>query len=193
MPDDRFGDLGAPAEEDPPPERSGQTAAERFAELDEREPERKPKRPEPVRPSGRYTWVVGVAALIVIVLAGIRAASHSGGENVKGPAVGSIIAPFAAPSATGNLNGDANVKQRAGDGDSAGKRPACALPESVDVVNICDLRRSALVLTFITTRGAKCAPELDRVQHVADRHPEMQFAAVVSGNERKDVGKLVRQ
>ena len=55
--EDRFGDLG-------PREPS---AAERFAELDERDMEeerRERERTGPPRPTGRYTWVVGVAALL---------------------------------------------------------------------------------------------------------------------------------
>ena len=57
-PEDRFGDLGP----------SEPSAAERFAELDEGDmeaerQERERKAPGPPRPAGRYTWVVGIAAL----------------------------------------------------------------------------------------------------------------------------------
>ena len=57
---DRFGDLGP---------GDGRSAAERLAELDETRPEpQAQKPPEPARPRGRYTWVVGVAAIILIVI-----------------------------------------------------------------------------------------------------------------------------
>ena len=58
---DRFGDLGTGR-------RPGQSAADRLAELDETLPEREPERrgpPESARPSGRYAWVIGVAAIIL--------------------------------------------------------------------------------------------------------------------------------
>jgi hypothetical protein len=184
VPDDRFGDLGAGDE----PRVS---AADRFAELDETDPEPKPKRPEPPRPSGRYTWVVGVAALIVIVIVGIKVAQNGTGASLKGPERGSVMPAFAAPSASGGIEGDANVKQRKGDSDSAGKSLACDV-HTAGVVNGCDLRAAPLVLTFIVTRGADCTPQLDRIQRALGRYPRVRFAAVVSGDETKKVAKLVR-
>ncbi|MEA2404370.1 MAG: hypothetical protein QOE08_1017, partial [Thermoleophilaceae bacterium] len=102
MPEDRFGDLG-PRDEPRPPR-----AAERLAELDEREPE---SRPPTRRPAGRsYTWVVGVAAVILIAVVGINSLPHAG-EGIRGPRAGSEIPAFAAPSATGPVDGDVNLKQ----------------------------------------------------------------------------------
>jgi hypothetical protein len=187
VPEDRFGDLGAGEETEPAP----QTAADRFAELDETDPEPKAKRPEPPRPSGRYTWVVGVAALIAIVVVGIKVAQTGTGASLKGPPRGTVIPAFAAPSATGGIEGDANVKQHSKDSKSAGKELACAV-HMPGVVNGCDLRRGPLVLTFIVTRGTNCTPQLDRIQKAQGRYPGITFAAVVSGDKTKQVGKLVR-
>jgi hypothetical protein len=62
-PEDRFGDLGEP---------SGTSAGERLADLDRTDPEEEPRR-DPRREPGRsYMWVVGVAGVIVIVIAGIN-------------------------------------------------------------------------------------------------------------------------
>ena len=60
MPEDRFADLGGGEEK--------RSAAERFEELDERSPEPQPKPPEPPR-RGRYTWVVGIAFVLAIIVA----------------------------------------------------------------------------------------------------------------------------
>ena len=47
--------------------RPARSAAERFAELDEREPEpQPPPPPRPSRPAGRYTWVVGIAFVLAL-------------------------------------------------------------------------------------------------------------------------------
>jgi hypothetical protein len=102
VPEDRFGDLGG----------DDRSTAERLQELDElaaeEERQSKPAGPPP-RPAGRYMWVVGVAFVIVIAIAGINALRHSGG-GLRGPRVGETLPAFAAPLATGHLNGDANVK-----------------------------------------------------------------------------------
>ncbi|MEA2445514.1 MAG: hypothetical protein QOJ12_2806, partial [Thermoleophilales bacterium] len=81
--DDRFADLGAPA-------RDGDTrsAAEKLAELDERQPEPDAGPPEPPRPSGRYMWVVGVAAIILFVVVGVHQLSAGSGKFIEGPPLG---------------------------------------------------------------------------------------------------------
>ncbi len=181
--EDRFGDLGAG---EPDPERS---AAEQLAELDATE--EPPKPPEPARPSGRYTWVVGIAFLIVVIVVGINSLPNAG-RGFRGPEVGSVIPAFAAPSATGRSDAVANVKQSPGDKNARNKTPACEV-RGPDVVNICDLRRrKPLVLAVIVPGPPRCEQQLDRVQRVSRELPEVQFAAVVSGKSRGDVAKLVR-
>jgi hypothetical protein len=182
VPEDRFGDLG-PREP---------TTAERLAELDERaaEEEREGRPPEPPRPAGRYMWVVGVAFMIVVIVAGINALRHSGG-GLRGPAAGRTMPAFAAPLATSRLNGDANVKQSASQSKQAGLEPACDVhvPGSV---NSCDLSRKPLVLSLIVPGAKKCEQQLDVYQRTARRYPRAQFAAVVSGAPRARVASLVR-
>jgi hypothetical protein len=181
VPEDRFGDLG-------PDERS---TAERLAELDElaAEEERASKPAPPPRPSGRYMWVIGVAFVIVVALAGLNALRHSGG-GLRGPKVGEKLPAFAAPLATGQLDGDANVKQDAKQSKRAGAEPACQvhLPGSI---NSCTLSRKPLVLSLIVPGQAQCERQLDMFQRVASRFPKAQFAAVVSGKKRTEVASLV--
>jgi peroxiredoxin len=183
-PEDRFGDLGG----------DNRSTAERLQELDElaAEEERrsKPAGPPP-RPAGRYMWVVGVAFVIVIAIAGINALRHSGG-GLRGPSVGETLPAFAAPLATGRLDGDANVKQTTAQSDRAGARPACQvnLPGSI---TSCALARKPLVLSVIVPGVAKCENQLDMFQRLASRYPSAQFAAVVSGKKRPQVAALVRR
>lgn len=186
MPEDRFGDLGA--------EKPKRSAAERFEEEDRLRPEADlpSNRPETPRPGSRYAWVVGVIILMVFGVVLLTRSVPDAGETSLGPARGSVIPAFAAPSATGDLDGDANVRQAVGGTERAGKGPACEL-RGEDVINVCDLREKPLVLTFLVTRGADCEPQVDRVERMRHEFPEVNFAAVVSGNDREDVERIVRQ
>jgi hypothetical protein len=177
VPDDRFADLGA---------RDGRSAAERFEELDEREPEEQPKPPEPARPGGRYTWVVGIVFVIALIVAGSNALRHSG-AGYRGVPAGKLLAPFAAPLATSNHDNDASIQPRAGGGHPA----ACSIHLS-GVVNLCDLRRRPLVLTFVATGGAGCAGQLDRVERVRRSFPSVAFVAVISRKSLADAKRMVR-
>src|SRR5919107_4508387 len=108
MPKDRFGDLGEPAPDD---ERS---AADKLADLDERDPEpddpRRQGPPEPARLGGSYMWVVGVAAMILITVVLInQIRSGEEGRFIDGPEVGKPLPEFAAPLVDGPEDKVANV------------------------------------------------------------------------------------
>lgn len=216
MSDDRLGDLGRRGSSggaggaagpndaggrDPVLGDDPRPAAERLAELDERRPEEplsdagaSTGQPTPRPRGGRYLGVIAVAFAALIVVAAFNSARDLASDRdlLRGPSVGTRIPDFAAPLATGSLEGDANVKQRAGGGDAAGNRPACEV-RSPEVVNVCELRERPLVLTFIVTRGADCAPALETVERVRRDFPQVAFAAVVSGSDREEVEKLVRE
>ena len=179
MPDDRFADLGAGE-----PDR--RSAAERFEELDEREPEPQPKPPEPTRPGGRYTWVVGIAFVIALIVAGSNALRHSG-AGYRGVPAGKVLAPFAAPLATSNHDNDANIQPRAGGG-----HPAACSVRLAGVANLCELRRRPLVITFVATGGAGCADQLDRVERVRRTFTKVNFRGVISRRSLTEARKLVR-
>ena len=185
MPEDRFGDLGP---SDP------RSTAERLQELDElaaeEERQSKPAGPPP-RPAGRYMWVVGVAFVIVVAIAGINALRHSGG-GLRGLKVGETLPAFAAPLASGQLDGVANVKQSAEQSDRAGTQPACQV-HLAGSINSCTLSQKPLVLSVIVPGVAKCENQLDLFQRLASRYPSAQFAAVVSGKKRPEVAALVKR
>jgi len=204
VPDDRFADLGSdgpdrgrrtPSEERHAEHgRRGETAGERLAELDRTEPEPEQARPAgPPPPSRRYTWVVGVIAAVVIVLFAINSIGDDG-DALRGLPPGTRLPAFAAPSATGRLDGDANIRQGTGGSERAGRRPACEV-RGPDVVNMCELRRRPTVVTLITTRGTgeKCVRQLDPLERVRRDFPQVSFVAVVSGQEREEVARLVRE
>jgi hypothetical protein len=161
VPEDRFGDLGEPD----PDERS---AAEKLADLDETDPEpddprrRKQQVPEAARPGGRYMWVVGVAALILIGVALLHQLGSGSGTFLRGPQVGRQLPEFAAPLVDGP-DKDANVVPRAN--RSSKVKPACdvRLPGAL---NICDEWNKPIVLSFLFLRGADCEPQFDRLERV---------------------------
>ncbi|HEX8648361.1 MAG TPA: hypothetical protein VF715_15825 [Thermoleophilaceae bacterium] len=173
MPDDRFADLG--------PQRK--SAAERFQELDEREPEPQPRKPrEPQRPGGRYGWVVGVAFMVVVVVAGANALRNSG-EGYQGVPPGELLPPFAAPLAVGGPDDkDVNIAPKT----------ACDV-RGPGVFNICDERaRRPLALTFVANASQGCEDQLDRVEAVRREFPQVAFVGVISKRERSDVEGLAR-
>jgi hypothetical protein len=145
------------------------------------------------RPPGasRYGWflgVVGVLLLAVVLLNGAR----SKGPGSSGVSTGQRMPAFAAPLATGRLEGDVNVAKKAGQGE-AGEVPACAVRRA-DVLNVCRLwERGPVVLAFFATKGSQCTRELDALERVRARHPGVQFAAVSIRGDRGDVRRLVQR
>jgi hypothetical protein len=114
------------------------------------------------------------------------------GKGLKGPQPGTRLKAFAAPSATGNLEGDANVCQKEPCPKQAGPRPACEVV-ATDVVNLCELRRRPLVLTFVFDTGADCFPQVDRTERVMGEVPGVQFATVYFTRKKHDeVARIVR-
>lgn len=168
MPDDRFADLDARTR-----------AGERLADLDEREP----APPEPPRRRPSYMWVVGVAAVILIAVVSLNTLDDPG-EAARGPAVGEPMPRFAAPSARGPLDGDANVNQSGSD-PAPGDTPACEV-RLEGAIRSCDLDARPLVLTFIVPTAA-CAEFVDRVERLRPRFDGVNFVTVVSAPKERAV------
>jgi peroxiredoxin len=131
-------------------------------------------------------WVVGVAFVIVVAVAGLNAVRHSGG-GLRGPVVGQPLPEFAAALSTGSSNDAANIRQQ----PAAGKPSACQVSVPGSVTS-CALSRKPLVLTVIVPGVSKCEQQLDLYQRLASRFPGAQFAAVVSGKERAKVATLAQ-
>jgi hypothetical protein len=129
-----------------------------------------------------------VAAAIVIIVVSINSLPNTG-RGFRGPAPGAPLPEFAAPSATGELDGDANVRQRGQGTDEEGAVPACRV-QGPDVVTVCDAPYRHLVLTFVTPG---CEDQLDRVESTRAEFPTVAFVGVVSGRSRADVADLASE
>lgn len=182
MPEDSFRDLDPGARE-----KGGPSAAERLSELDAAPDAEEPRRdePKPARPGGRYMWVVGVAAAIVIIVVSINSLPNAG-RGFRGPQPGRPLPAFAAPSAAGDLDGDANIRQRGEGSPEQGAVPACWV-RGPGVVKVCDAPYRHQVVTFVTDG---CEDQLDRVEDVRADYPDVSFVGVVSGESRAEVTRL---
>jgi hypothetical protein len=181
--DDRFEDLGAER-------RAG--IGEQLEERDRTHPE--PRRPDVPRPGNKYAWAVGIVAIMGLSVLLFAQTLPNKGKGFEGPRRGSVVRAFAAPAALGNVEGDPNVCQRRRDCNSrAGEHPACNVVGD-GVVNVCQLRRRPLVLTFIFDRGADCYPQVDRTERVRRGLPGVNFATVFfTHKKREQVRNIVKE
>ena len=185
-PEDRFGDLG-PREP---------TAAERFAELDEGDMEverreREERAPGPPRPAGRYTWVVGVAALIVIIVVAFNSLPNAG-RGYRGPKEGERVPVFAAPLLESDLEGDTNIKQDREDDNAQNDTPACRV-KGEDVFNLCELFADKPLVLVLAATSDECEDELAAAARLSEEMPELQFAATITSNSREKALEAVRR
>jgi hypothetical protein len=182
--DDRFEDLGG--------ERRRAEIGEQLAERDRTHPEQA-RRPEVPRPGNKYAWAVGIVAVMGLSILLFVQTLPNKGKGLAGPTPGTMIKAFAAPSALGHLEGGANVCQRRDEcSEQAGTQPACTL-RSEEVVNVCELRRRPLVLTFIFDRGADCYPQVDRTERVIRDLPGVNFATVFFTHKDRDEVRAIVQ
>ena len=172
MPDDRFADLGG-----------GTRAGDKLADLDEREPS-----PPPPRRRASYTWVVGVAAVILIAVVLLNTLDDPS-QGRSGPPLGEPIPRFAAPAAGSGLDFDANVNQSAED-PAPGDTPACDVSDE-GALRSCDYTSKPLVLTLIVATP-ECEEFVDRVERLRPRYPRVNFMTVVSG-DAKEADKVARE
>jgi peroxiredoxin len=182
--DDRFGDLG--------PRES--TAAERFAELDpgDMEAERREREgPAPPRPGGRYTWVVGVAALIVIIVVAFNSLPNAG-RGYRGPEKGERLPVFAAPLATSEAEGVANIKQDENDDEAPNDTPACDV-DLPGVLTACDLFEDKPLVLALTVPAGDCEDQLEAMEALSRERRDLQFAAVVSGRSHEKAQEVVER
>jgi hypothetical protein len=123
-------------------------------------------------------WIVPfllVALLGWVTLNTVRGDS----PGSKGLPAGAKLPPFAMPLSSSSCRGrcDANVATRSGQ-DAAGPRPACQVRRA-DVLNSCELaERGPLVLAFVFEPVRACRDQLDVLDRVRARHPDVGFAAI---------------
>lgn len=131
-----------------------------------------------MRRPGLIVGLVAVAAIAYISFNSLR----TEGPGSRGPAVGSELPAFATPLALSALEGGANVSERACDvrGD--------------EVLNVCQLaERGPVVVAFFAEPIARCVEQIDRLDRLYGRYPEVGFAAVAIAGDRDDLRRRVRQ
>jgi len=142
---------------------------------------------------------VGLAFLIVIVVAGVNALGtrDDGSLGIESRA-GEPVPQFAVPDAESSLEGDANVFQDdcasarlpCPGGDR--RRPACEVPGR-RVIRICDYFDRPLVISFWFTRGGDCESEQDVVDRSARRYGHrVGFLSLNVRDDRGTVRRIVR-
>jgi hypothetical protein len=146
--------------------------------------------PGPGPPMRSYVWVVGVAALVLVVVLLATTLQQGTDQGARGIPVGEVMPPFAVPTAIGKLDGDANLATRADEGQ-AGHVPACAV-RGPDVLNGCALGDAGpVVLAFFTVRNRECIDQIDVLDRARARLPGVQLAAIAIRGDRDDLRKLV--
>ena len=164
------------------------SVGERLAERDRTHPE--PRRPPEVpRTRNKYAWAVGILALMGLGVLLFAQTLPNKGKGLRGPEVCTPLPAFAAISAAGDKEGDANVCQRAPCNKNAGKVPACDVRGS-GIVTVCPKEQGARVMTFVVTRGTDCEPQVDRVERIRGEFPNVQFVTVVSGDSKTETKNL---
>ena len=151
------------------------------------------------RPGRRYSTFVGVAFLILIVVATVNTIrTQSGGMlGASNDERGIPLPEFAVPNArTGPLDKDANIAQ---DDCSTSENPcpsdarhppACEIPRH-GAIRICDFFDRPLVLSFWFTRGADCLPTQDAVDRVASRYRgRVNFLSIDVRDDPSDVRRI---
>lgn len=156
----------------------------------------RPTPPPPAAPAptgaGRYTWYVGILAVIIMAYILVNSL-RTDGPGSQGPKVGAGMPPFAAPAVLSDLEGDANVATPENLGDAVGNVPACQL-RGPDIVNSCELADGrAVVLGFFFTRGSECTGSFDVMERLQARYPDVSFAGVVVRGDRDDAREIVRE
>ncbi len=128
------------------------------------------------KPSSRYSIFVGLAFLIVIVVATANTL-RTRDDGILGTSEtdrGDPLPEFAVPDLRSDSEGDANIFQD--DCASATnpcpaddqRTPACEI-DVAGAIRVCDLFDRPLVISFWFTQGADCLPTQDVVDQVANR------------------------
>jgi hypothetical protein len=130
-----------------------------------------------VRRPGVLVGVLVFAALVYIVLNTLR----TEGPGSRGVAAGSTLPAFAVPLALSDLDGDANVSDK-----------ACTV-RGEKILNSCQLaEKGPVVLAFFIEPSQRCDDEIDAIDRLRSRFPDVQFAAVAIKGDRDNLRDRVR-
>jgi hypothetical protein len=161
------------------------------------EPEPPRHRPGPPRPpagiASNATWIAAAVIALVLIYVTINTL-RTDSNGSRGVPIGQRIPPFAAPLAladakcSGGEECDANVQTRARKGI-----PAACDVHGPNVLNSCELTRRPLVLAFLVAPSQKCIDQIDLLDRLRGRFPDVQFAAVAIRGDHGDLNAIIRR
>jgi thiol-disulfide isomerase/thioredoxin len=129
----------------------------------------------------RAGLIAGLFAVAVVAYITLNSLTTEG-PGSRGVPQGRELPPFAVPLALSDLEGDANVSDR-----------ACTV-RGPEVLNVCQLaERGPVVLAFFAEPSERCDDEIDVLDRIRSRHPDVQFAAVAVRGDRDDLRRRVRE
>jgi hypothetical protein len=138
---------------------------------------------------GRWIGALAIVILILITINTIVTPS----KGLAGVAPGRPLPPFAAPLATGDLQGSVNVATHPGEG--LAKRAACTV-RGPRILNICQLYEQGPVVLALFVDASACDGVLGEMQALVRaggrRFSGVRFAAVAIKGERASLRALVR-
>jgi len=130
-----------------------------------------------VRRPGAIVGVLVFAAMVYIVLNTLR----TEGPGSRGVPAGDRMPAFAVPLALSGLDGDANVSER-----------ACTV-RGEDILNVCqEYEQGSVVLAFFVESSGRCDDQLDVLDRVRERFPDVRFAAVAIKGDREQLRGTIR-
>ncbi len=134
---------------------------------------------------GRWIGLLGFVILVLITINTIVTPSN----GLAGLAPGTPLPPFAAPLASGNLEGAVNVAASANDG--LARHAACTV-RGPQILNICQLYEQGPVVLALFIDGSSCEKVLGEMQTLVAGYPTVRFAAVALKGSRSSVRALIR-
>jgi hypothetical protein len=150
----------------------------------------------------RYSLLVGLLFLAVVVVASLNTLGGGGGGRTLGldPFPERWPLPeFAVPAAAGTLEGDANVAQDDCEVSSlpcpedARRTPACRI-DTAGAIRVCDLFRRPAVISFWFSKGDDCTEQQDLVERVYRRYRgRVSFLSLDIRDDRETLRDLVRR
>lgn len=151
--------------------------------------------------TGRYSFWIGVAFLVVVAIATVNTLqTDEGGLLGSDDAeAGSPLAEFAVPDLLEGPDADANIYQD-DCGTSASpcpeqdrRTPACSV-QVPGVIRICDYFDRPLVLSFWFTTPGDCPPTQDVIDRVAtDYEGRVGFLSIAVRGDRAELAGIVRE
>jgi AhpC/TSA family protein len=130
-----------------------------------------------VRRPGVLVGLLVFGVLVYIVLNTLR----TEGPGSAGVAAGRQLPAFAVPLALSDLDGDANVSDK-----------ACSV-RGAKILNSCQLAEDGpVVLAFFIEPSQRCDDKTDAIDRLRPRFPDVGFAAVAIKGDRDDLRDRVR-